>query len=211
MHHFYHVYADGDWFDPVGDHLEALRRNGLKDELQTFNIGFVGSSANIDKVHEFLQTHGVKYVTVDEQPDGWEQVTLRHLETFVKDHEGPISYAHTKGAANYNPVNKPWRLSMEFHNFLYWHKPVHAINTGMYLAGCHWIETPTAKFFGGTYWWSSCEVLRQNDPLTYDTRHDAEHWIGLLENHMRLVPGETILDLTPHTPIAFGHLMDNWL
>lgn len=211
MHHFYHVYADGDWNEPVRDHIEALRRNGLLENLASINIGFVGSTENINEVHKLLRENGIPYNTVDEQPDGWEQVTLRHLEEFVKDNEGAISYAHTKGAANYNPVNKPWRLSMEFYNFVNWVTPVSSLFTDKLMAGCHWVETPTAKFFGGNFWWSRCDVLRQNEPLTYVTRHDAEHWIGLVHSQIPLSLGNNVLDLTPNTPIAAGYLMDKWL
>lgn len=144
-------------------------------------------------------------------PTGWEQETLTPLYEFIQSHDGFVSYAHTKGAAHNTEINTPWRLHMEYYNFVEWQTPVNALLSGHLMAGCIWLTVDTAKFYGGTYWWARIDALRNNQPPTYNTRHDAEHWIGLLEEKYPLVVGETITDLTPNNPIAIGYLKDNWL
>lgn len=211
LHHFYHIYADGNWQEPVADHLKALRITNLEVSLASINIGFVGSDENVTAVKEYLSGENLLYEEVAQETSGWEQVTLSKLEEFIQTNTGLVSYAHTKGAANFAEVNRSWRLSMEYYNFVVWHTPVNALNGGKVMAGTHWIETPTAKFFGGTYWWARIDALRQNEPLTYHTRHDAEHWIGLLDGKIPLVPGSTLLDMLPNTPIAIGYLKDDWM
>ena len=35
LHHYYHVYADGDWHQSVSDHMHALLTSGLLDHFGT--------------------------------------------------------------------------------------------------------------------------------------------------------------------------------
>lgn len=211
LHHFYHIYADGQWETPVSQHIVALRRTNLEGNLASINIGFVGSPENILAAKTHLDQNGLSYNVIAEEPTGWEQVTLTPLYEFIQSADGFVSYAHTKGAAHPNPVNTPWRLHMEYHNFVQWQTPVNALLAGYLMAGCIWLTVETAKFYGGTFWWARIDALKDNCPPTYFTRHDAEHWIGLLHDKHPLILGETVLDLTPNTIIAEGYLKDDWL
>jgi hypothetical protein len=204
LHSFYHVYADGDWRTPVIEHFDALTRTGLLKKLTSLHVGFVGSPANVKAVRDVLD--GYDYECCAEAETGWEQVTLRPLWEFTQDHEGLVSYAHTKGAANFNPINDPWRRSMEWYCFVNWGRPVDALHEGKYIAGCHWIcggPSPirgfgTGGMFGGNYWWTRCDLLRQNTPPGMQSRYAAEHWLGQLSQIMPLVPA-TIYDMNPTT------------
>lgn len=216
LHHFYHIYADGEWLEPVTDHIIALRRRKFEEQLKTIRIGLVGKQHNRDAVKALLDSEGLKYIVVDEQEEGWEQVTLEHVYAFSKENDGIVIYSHSKGAANPSQINTSWRRSMEYHNFVFWEKPYWALLNGMYLAGCHWLTvSPNTEdenqFYGGTYWWARCDALRLNEPLGYLNRYFAEHWIGQLRRVLPLKVNETILDMSIDTPIAIGYLQDNWI
>ena len=217
LHHFYHVYADGDWREAFHDHLRALSLKGLLGKLETFNVGLVGSEENIAEVKVWLDERDVEYGIVAESLTGWEQETLIPLHEFTRSNEGYVSYAHTKGAANYAKINKFWRRSMEWYNFHNWGKAVEALDGGVKIVGCHWIaggaaENPpwgTGGMFGGNFWWSSCEVLRQAPEIETDNRYAAEHWVGRLSEVMDLSFDSYIHDLNPK-PIAVEFLKSRW-
>lgn len=217
LHHFYHVYADGDWSEALSDHLAALNYGGLLEQLETFGVGVVGSEENIANVKRWLDERGVKHIIVAESPTGWEQETLIPLHEFTRSNTGYVSYAHTKGAAHYASVNNAWRRSMEWYNFCDWTKAVKVLDVGVKIVGCHWIaggpaENPlwgTGGMFGGNFWWSSCEVLRQAPDIETNSRHAAEHWIGRLSEVMDISPNPYIHDLNPK-PIVEDFLRFKW-
>lgn len=197
--HFYHVYAAGNWPQIVTEHCHALTDYGLYDELDTFMVGFVGSDEQIAAVRCTLDVLVPKYEVCATAATGWEQVTLNPLYRFVQDHDGPISYAHTKGSSRNDPVDEPWRRTMEYHCFVNWQRPVEAVRSGDVIAGCYWLAgaTPSGAgvrwkngvptggigpggIFGGNFWWTTCELLRRNMPPDDTSRHAAEHWLGQL-------------------------------
>lgn len=214
LHHFYHVYADGAWETPVAEHFEALKRGGLFDRLTTLHIGFVGSRDNIRHVQDTLTAY--TYEVCAEAETGWEQVTLDPLFDFVQYADGLVSYAHTKGAANYADINNAWRRSMEWYCFIDWQQPVTALQQGKFISGCHWhrggpSSIPgygTGGMFGGNYWWTRCDLLRQNVRPGHESRFAAEHWLGQLSEVMPIT-SHTIRDLNP-TGITYSSLKTDW-
>lgn len=216
LHHFYHIYCDGDWAEPVTEHCDALVRFGLYDQLDSLHVGFVGRPDNIAAVKQTLDVLVPKYEICAESPAGWEQETLTPLWEFTKTHDGLVSYAHTKGAARHDIIQRPWRRSMEYYNFVTWQSPVEALTTGYLVAGCHWFYggldiNPvygTGGMFGGTYWWTHCYLLAKNQAPGNTSRFEAEHWIGQITEHTPLTP-DLICDMNPAT-IMVGNLQDHW-
>jgi hypothetical protein len=213
LHVFFHIYADGDWAQPVTEWCEALVCHGLAYAVDTAHVGYVGNPANIAAaqctVNHYLPGHDV----IAESPTGWEQETLGPLHQFVQDHDGYVSYAHTKGASRSNPIDTPWRRSMIYHNIVNWRTAVEALERGCAIAGCHWIESHVAGpnavagfgnggMFAGNFWWTRCELLRRNVRPARNSRFEAEHWLGQLSEVMPITP-ETICDLNPG-PIGSG-------
>ena len=205
LHHFYHVYADGWWETPVTEHFDALVRFGLYDRLATLRVGFVGTPDNVQRAKDFITSLNVTYEVAAETSEGWEQTTQIPMWEFAKEHDGYISYAHTKGAANYAPINWHWRRSMEYYNFVRWEVAVAHLDSGKKIVGCHWFNGGPAEnpewghggMFGGTYWWTTCAILRQNVRPTTDHRFAAEHWIGQLSEVMDLTHATYIADMNP--------------
>lgn len=202
--HFYHCFADGNWQTPVTDHFEALTRYGLADVLTSVHVGYVGSPENIAAAHCTVEHYVPGYTRCAEAPTGFEQETLEPMWKWVQDHDGLVSYAHTKGASRNDPIDKPWRRAMEYHNFVDWRRPLVALLFGKSIAGCHWhrggpssIEGyGTGGMFGGNYFWTHAELLRQNVPPGRESRFAAEHWLGQLSEVMPIT-AETIEDLHP--------------
>ena len=172
LHHFYHVYADGWWETPVTEHFDALVRFGLYDRLATLRVGFVGTPDNVQRAKDFITSLNVTYEVAAETSEGWEQTT---------------------------------QISMEYYNFVRWEVAVAHLDSGKKIVGCHWFNGGPAEnpewghggMFGGTYWWTTCAILRQNVRPTTDHRFAAEHWIGQLSEVMDLTHATYIADMNP--------------
>ena len=106
--HFYHVWADGGWEDPVAEHLAALDESGLGAALDVKAAGVVGRPENCQAVIEALGPAWQIAATADA---GHEEVTLRRLHEFAAL-DGKAFYAHTKGAADPSRANVLWRRRM---------------------------------------------------------------------------------------------------
>lgn len=207
--HFFHVYAAGEWRDPLAEHLWALNEANYDGP---FHVGIVGPE---DRRAEALdELNCIRPPdSVIEADEGWEQVTLNALREFVRSqHSGAVMYAHTKGAYNACDINTAWRRSMTAHVVMNWQKWATAVGRKYDAVGCHWL-TPqrfptavTSPFFGGTYWLASVKYLRRLPEVPMGSRYDAEMWIGL--------KNPRVLDLLPGWPgnppferIRYGRLV----
>jgi hypothetical protein len=99
---------------------------------------------------------------------------------------------------------------MTYHTIVDWQRPVKALTDGYSIAGSHWFQGGPSSvegyghggMFGGNFWWTHCELLRQIGPPDTDSRHHAEHWLGQLSEVTPLI-GSTIFDLNT-SPIGSG-------
>lgn len=195
IHAWFHVYADGNWRQPIDDYLDALTRFGLREQLTSLNIGFHGDATNIERVETYLQLIGLQYNVVAREDYGWEQVTLTALHEWCRTHEGYVSYAHTKGAGYDRPVQASWRRGMLYNMIVRWKVCVSSLDGGAKVVGSHYrraapsIADPAwgwSGMFCGNFWWTKAEVLRHNVLPTYRSRLDAEHWLFQLTEVMDL-------------------------
>lgn len=187
--HFYHIYADGKWQEPLTEHVGALKSSDLYGSLKKMFIGFVGNNDNISTVKEYLSDK-IDYETVDEQPTGWEQVTLEHVHSYSKNNlNDAIFYAHTKGSSNNSVININWRKSMTYYNIIKW-KDCYNYLTSFDSVGCHLLGAKGDKgdkwgpngIWAGNYWWATCKYLSNVNLIQYDSRYDAEGWVLSSEN-----------------------------
>lgn len=213
IHHFYHIYADGQWQNPVAEHIRALKM-GLIDSLNTFSIGIVGSANNRNDVKKFLNDNSVGYTLVAESETGWEQVTQIPMWEFSRNNDGVILYAHTKGSSNPSDVNIRWRRSMIYWNVIRWQDAIEKLKEhGAY--GCHWIQPlitgmPEHKqgnfMFAGTFFWTHCHLMRTWNRPALTHRHEAEGFIGY-GWHQSNFP---VWDCTPYFPNS-DEFADGWI
>lgn len=207
--HFYHIYADGKWQNPVLEHIEALKASNLDKSLNKMFVGFVGNSENIFKVKQYLNDK-IDYETVDEQPTGWEQVTLEHVHSCSKNNlSDVIFYAHTKGSSSNSHINTNWRKSMTYYNVIKWKECYDHLNY-VDTVGCHLVgaKGPNGDswgpngIWGGNFWWATCKYLSNIGPIQYNSRYDAEGWV--------LSPNNRILyDMNPGFP-SINLFKTNW-
>lgn len=213
IHHFYHIYADGKWEEPVTEHVRALKMTGLIDNLTTFRVGLVGSLENRTAVANYLGSQEIRWGCIAAADSGWEAVTQQPMHDFSQSNNGLILYAHTKGAYDNNEVNRRWRRSMTWHNVIQWQKAIEKLKDhGSY--GSHWIYPMISMvehkvgnpMYAGTFFWTHCEMMRtwMRVPLTH--RHESEGWIGYkyVEQPWR------IWDCTPYFPNS-DTFMDAWI
>ena len=200
IYHFYHIYADGAWEIPVEEHIGALKFSKLEYYLNEFNIGIVGNIDDRNKVIEKLKTYGIEFTVIAEEDNGWEQVTMNKMYELIKNKNGWVFYAHTKGSHDPSPINIAWRKSMTYYNIIKWQEKVepHLDNIDIDTIGCHWCNN---QFWGGTYWWARIDYLKSLSLPLMNDRWDAERWIGS--------GNPRILDLNPGWP-AFERFVTSW-
>jgi len=177
--HFYHVFADGLWQQPAVEHVKRLANSGLLRQLDGMYVGVVGSPGARAEVR-----HRLPGVIVAEADEGWEQVTLEALRTFVEDFDGHVFYAHTKGAWSQTALAERWRRAMTEETVGAWEKCVRALDRAE-AAGPFWLRSPEPEhvlhdhFFAGNFWWARSEYLRKLGPVRVSSRFDAVGWVGL--------------------------------
>lgn len=54
--HFYHVYAGGQWRQPVEEHIQALNQSGLIDQIASMFVGYVGTADQIAEAEAFINS-----------------------------------------------------------------------------------------------------------------------------------------------------------
>jgi hypothetical protein len=199
INHFYHIYAEGNWQEPVDEHINAVIDYGLRDSLNGFYVGIVGSQQNRNSVIEKLNQYDIDFSVVVEEDSGWEQVTMTKLHEFSKNNNGFIFYAHTKSAHDPSPINIAWRKSMCYFNVVKWEDAInHLREMNIDTVGCHWCKD---SFWGGTYWWATTSYLSSLEPPLNDNRWNAEEWIG--SGRPRIV------DMNPGWP-SFKGFVTQW-
>jgi hypothetical protein len=204
LHHFFHVYADGNWAEPVTEHCDALVRFGLFDALSSWHVGFVGTQANVGAARATLDALAPGYTVAGWAETGWEQETLEPLWKWCRRHSGAVLYCHTKGASRSDPIDRPWRRCMTYEVVVNWQRPVAALEAGAKVAGSYWHtaaesiagpEYGVSGMFGGNFWWARCDAIRQNCRPGRENRFEAEHWLGQLSEVTPLVYGTDLIDL----------------
>lgn len=179
LHHIYHVYADGQWQIPVQEHFIALEESFLLRELDYIGIGIVGTPFNRqivkNTIPHLLIASKPKFEVIAEEDDGWEQVSLRAMDL---SEEAALLYCHTKGAANPAMIQNRWRVSMLNAVVYDWTHCVDGlIDQGLSTMGCFYRPNPWYHY-SGNYWWATTEHLRKLPPFNYESRWEAEAWIG---------------------------------
>ena len=84
LYHYYHIFADGQWLEPVSEHIKALRKWGLIDNLAAFRIGIVGADHNRTAVIQYLINERINFDIVAQSDTGWEQVTQIPMYEFAQ-------------------------------------------------------------------------------------------------------------------------------
>ena len=181
---FFHIYAAGQWKDPVREFLLAYRQTGLINNSE-LKIGIVGSESQQTEVIQYFINEAIDFEVVARALSGWEQVTQIKLHEYALTNDGYVLYCHTKGAANVNDTNTKWRRSMYYYNIVCWEEAIKKLDEGFDAAGQHWMfpshHSPEHKgwpFFGGTVWWTSLAHIRTLGKPSLEHRHIAEGWIG---------------------------------
>jgi hypothetical protein len=170
----------------VQEHLRALRCGHFDGQ---YTIGLVGNAADRRIAQDVIGSQIDNPVTWVEADDGYEQVTLQALYTWLHQTPGEfaILYAHTKGAHRQNEHEDGWRRLMTRELVTTAPRCRKLLTKGYDTVGCLWM-TPerntlppvpvTTPFYGGNFWWATASYLRTLPPVG-NSRHDAEFWIGL--------------------------------
>jgi hypothetical protein len=190
--------VDGDWTEPVLEHVEALHAAGYTSPVY---LGLVGREMwrhAARGAFDPLDAHIAVQTGV-----GFEQVTLAKVREYAQEHDGAVLYAHTKGAQDVTAFRAAWRRSMTRLVVSDWRANLAHLEH-FDAVGCHWLtaeqfsswapqEFPDGTpFFGGNFWIARCDYLRTLPEPSTRSRFDAERWIGLGD--------PKVLDLAPGWP-----------
>lgn len=178
IRHYYHVWADGAWEEPVYEHATALDLSGLDSDI---TIGVVGADwRRIAVMVAFGLADTASYIEADE---GWEDVTLAALWDDAHDHPDDLFlYCHTKGAYHQSVSNTLWRQAMTARLVTDWHECVDLLREHD-AVGCHWLDGGTREdpymIFAGNFWWATGSYLATlPEPVAWHDRYEAERWVG---------------------------------
>ena len=226
IHHWYHVFADGNWQHLVTEHVYALKHFGLYALLDNVFFGIVGAPHNVELVEAHLKSLDINFTICATADTGYEQVTQKHMWEFSLDNDGLCSYGHTKSASKplqSGSFDDNWRKGMEWYNFCQWDEPVTALLNGSRVAGCHWMSINHSGsehhhnhpnqfgFFPGTFWWSWLDEIRKMGAPGEHNRYCAEHWIGqadpqLTMDHIYQINHPNIsIGSYPHEALSWYH------
>ena len=129
-HHFYHIYADGSWQEPVEEHILALKTSDLDAQKGfSLSIGLVGREHNAGAARSFLTAKSITSLEIGWSREGWEQVTLSALASESRTSDGLAFYAHTKGASTPSRFNAAWRRRMTDLTVVRWQDAVLCLRT----------------------------------------------------------------------------------
>lgn len=187
VHHYYHIYADGDWKPALSEHLSAMKEGFPSQPLTDASV--VGSPPSVMETYGSLPLDWDVYLF----DDGWEQRTLRLIYEDVQngliEPDDQVLYAHTKGAANPSAINTAWRGCMTRHLVSGADKALALLAEGADTVGCHWLtpeeypESVLTPYYGGNFWWATGAHLARLDAPSNDTRYHAETWLGSVVPH----------------------------
>ncbi len=214
LHHFYHVYADGQCETPMREHIRALKESGLYEALTTFKIGFVGQPHKIEEALVCLNSLGVVFDVAARADTGWEQTTMIPMWEFSKSNEGLMLYCHSKGASDQSEVNVRWRRSMIYWNVIKWRVAVAELVTRSEAYGCHWLQPLLSMpehvmgnwMFAGTFFWLRCELMARFPKPALTHRHEAEGFCG----YGYAEKTYSVYDPTPYFPNS-APFADQWI
>lgn len=201
IRHFYHLYADGAWGQPLAEHVAAWRTVTAPKQL---TIGIVGSVHNVGLAGDTLPDLLDDYDAVDVSGGcGWEQDTLRLIVQALPNMYGGdlVLYAHTKGAANPSVTNTAWRGCMTRNLVRGWRSATQAVGNGADTVGCHWLtpqkhpRSVRVPYYGGNFWWATPEHLKRLPEPSDESRYHGEAWLGT-------VPPNNPADFAPGWPGA---------
>jgi len=178
VHHYYHVYADGDWKPAVDEHLTVMEEAGFQPDLMT--VGIVGSHTNSLAARNAI----LERIDVDHfyyQDEGWEHMTLNVLyEDATVASPFYAVYGHTKGAGYPAEINDYWRKVMDKYTIGMWKSCHLALLNGYYAVGPFWNQYMIGQtpYFAGNFWWARSEAIAELGPVPDNSRYEAEVWIG---------------------------------
>jgi glycosyltransferase involved in cell wall biosynthesis len=196
FHHFFHLYADGDWGRPVAEHLNTLDRIGVPYRV---TCGVVGSPKNRAEAIRCLPDSW----EIIEFSDGFENRTLSLIQERLTDL--PVLYAHTKGAGFPLEYSDPWRACLTRQVVGRWRTNLQAL-TSNDMVGAHWLipeawEDVDVPYFGGNYWWATADHLRKLGPVDTSDRFGSERWVGSVPaTVLNLVSGWPGPECATHEP-----------
>lgn len=202
---------------PLSEHLDALEKYELLNNLKSFQVGLVGPIETRNQVREYLNNRSIKYEVCAEADDGWEQITQNALHKYIQDKDGYVYYAHTKNAVTLNDLHVKWRRSMTYFTAVIWKECINHLDSGASAVGSHYLPMSNAEvktesgFFGGTFWWTHAKYLKLFPLPDQDNRHGAEAWIGYLKKIVESNNNEfRIHDFNPNHPGNTIGMISEW-
>ncbi len=104
---FFHVFAAGEWCEPLREYLAALEAAGFDGPLY---LGLVGDEDERETVKRAVKRDFTVIAVADE---GNEPVTMTAMRRWASDNpDAVVLYAHTKGAGTPGPSQDSWRTAM---------------------------------------------------------------------------------------------------
>jgi len=217
---FYHARINGTPANIDESKAESIMRNqvccleetGLMESSSEFHVNYHGPERGSVLANDVSGNGSIFTHTPDNDNglDG-ELPTLGMLQDWLPNHpDWLVFYFHTKGVTKPDdPLRVAWRDCMMKATVVRWRECVSALESGMDMAGAHWLTTAdltpgtknlVGQIWGGNFFWARASYLISLPPLARKVnpekgidRYWAEGWVGKGKN-------PRVLDLAPHWP-----------
>lgn len=185
------------------EQMAALRESGLMQSADEFHLGLNGTESEALLASSFIPCEAIVHVHGPHAQT--ELSTLACLHRWLQP-GWAVLYHHIKGVQYpKNTIWHNWRRCMEMACVWNWQLCVGALQSGMDMAGAHWMTSqkypmidPSQRYWGGNFWWAKSDYLLTLPPLAadeYEKRYEAEVWIGKSPREPR------VRDYAPHWPM----------
>lgn len=177
VHHYYHVYASGDWRTAVDEHFTTAQEAGFDPDILV--VGIVGSEHDRDEVIDAIVPYR-NFFSIVEAREGWEHLTLDQMYQDATETEFYAVYGHTKGAAYPAEINTYWRRVMDKYTIRDWRNAVKKLEGHFHAVGPFWNQYMEGQtpYFAGNFWWARSEAIAELGKVPDTSRYEAEVWIG---------------------------------
>ncbi len=190
--HVYHLWLGGGWEAILNEHIDALVLSGLLAQIRHVFVGFVGEPQHIKQAKAIFSERNIPFIAVTCCAAGFEQETMCKIQKIIatQSDDTCVLYAHDKGAFDSSKGRQLWRRAMTQHNIFQWQECLKLLK-GADAVGIHLLtyeryprryHKSAAPSFAGNFWWATVQHLKTLGSLRYDSRFDAEHWLGQREN-----------------------------
>jgi hypothetical protein len=179
MTYWWHVFCVNHWYDVAAEMLRCFRRAEAPNPI---HVELIGSAADQYEIESLAGLMGQHLVVARHLENTYEYPTLHALWAYCQEHDGLVSYVHTKGVTSASPTYTKWRWMMEENIILRWRERAEDLREHDAVGCALRMEWPGLAgewpHFAGNWWGARAEYVRRvAEPRISRDRFEYERWL----------------------------------